>query len=621
MKKIIFSLLITISFSSIAQDWTWMRGNSTGSVVATYGTLGVSAPGNDPGGQHGAAAWTDASGNLWKYAGEGYASTPTLGWLNDMWKYNPATNEWTWVRGSNVINQNGTYGTKGIAAPTNEPGAREFPMWWKDNTGIFWLYGGDGFDAFGTFGRLNDLWKYNTATNEWTWVSGSNIANQNGTYGTLTVPAPANVPGARRAGNTWVDNSNNLWLMGGFGYPAVGADGHLNDLWRYNITTDEWTWMKGSNLINQNGTYGPKGLAVPSNVPGGREFSAVWKDPAGAVWLFGGGGYAATGGVGHLNDLWRYNTASNMWIYQSGTNLGNQFGINGTLGVPSTANIPGGRYSGVSVFDNWGNLWLFGGIGYPGVGGIGRLNEMWKYTPSTDEWTWMKGANAINQNGTYGTQGVSAPANTPGGRYYNFGWRDLNGDMWIFGSYGFPAVTGLNNLNDLWKYKVTCAPYSITDAFATNICAGDSAILNVSTVSSSTVTWYSSPTSTTVLGTGNSFTTPTLAIGNYTFYAEGTPCNIRTPITVSVSACTSVNEFGVGSSEFGVYPNPNNGSFYIKSNLKKSSFVLYNTLGQEIFRKEITPENYLELNIAKGIYHYCIEENGLKLKTGKMVIE
>lgn len=96
---------------------------------------------------------------------------------------------------------------------------------------------------------------------------------------------------------------------------------------------------------------------------------------------------------------------------------------------------------------------------------------------------------------------------------------------------------------------------------------------------------------------------------------------MRTPITVSVSACTGMDELGVQSLVLGVYPNPNNGSFYIKSNLKESTFVLFNTLGQEVFRKEITEEIYLELNIAKGIYHYCIEEKGLKLKNGKMLVE
>lgn len=621
MKKLLLSVLIAISFTIHAQDWTWMRGSSTGSIVATYGSLGVSAPANDPGGRHGAACWTDASGNLWQFGGEGYATTTTFGWLNDLWKYNPASNEWTWMGGSNIINQNGVYGTLGVASTTNIPGAREFPTWWKDNTGNFWLFGGDGYDAIGGWGRLNDLWKYDPVNSTWTWMSGSSIVNQNGTYGAITVPAPTNVPGARHGGGAWVDASNNLWMFGGFGFPATGGDGYLNDVWRFNTTTNEWTWMKGNNIFNQNGIYGPKGVAIPSNCPGGREFCSIWKDPAGAVWMFGGGGLGLSGPGGHLNDLWRYSAASNNWVYQSGTNLTNQFGSNGTLGVPSSTNIPGGRYSAAPVFDNWGNLWLFGGIGYPGSAGIGRLNDLWRYTPSTDEWTWMKGANAVNINGVYGTQGVSAPANNPGSRYYNIYWKDLNGDMWLFGSFGYPAVTGLNNLNDLWTCKMTCAPFNITDAFSTNICNGDSTVLSVATVSSSTVSWYSSPTSTVVLATGNSYTTAPLSTGNYTFYAEGTPCTMRVPVTVSVSPCTNVSAFQNIPTTVRLYPNPNSGVFYLSPNLKEGEFILYNTLGQEVFKKELTGEIYLQSKLAKGIYYYSVSKDNVKVGSGKMMVE
>src|SRR4051812_3743419 len=101
MKKIILSFFIALSLSGFAQDWTWLRGNKTGSVVANYGSIGIAAPTNDPGSHHGSATWTDAGGNLWEFGGEGFATTPTMGWLNDLWKYDPTTNEWTWIRGAN----------------------------------------------------------------------------------------------------------------------------------------------------------------------------------------------------------------------------------------------------------------------------------------------------------------------------------------------------------------------------------------------------------------------------------------------------------------------------------------------------------------------------------------
>jgi len=46
--------------------------------------------------------------------------------------------------------------------------------------------------------------------NEWTWVSGSNLPNQPGVYGTLGTPAAANVPGWRTGAASWTDKSGNL---------------------------------------------------------------------------------------------------------------------------------------------------------------------------------------------------------------------------------------------------------------------------------------------------------------------------------------------------------------------------------------------------------------------------
>ena len=80
-------------------------------------------------------------------------------------------------------------------------------------------------------GLLNDLWKYSNG--EWTWASGANLINQNGMYGTQGMFGPGNSPGARFEACSWVDEKGNLWLFGGFGVPASGTEGNLNDLWMY----------------------------------------------------------------------------------------------------------------------------------------------------------------------------------------------------------------------------------------------------------------------------------------------------------------------------------------------------------------------------------------------------
>src|SRR5690606_30757510 len=68
--------------------------------------------------------------------------------------------------------------------------------------------------------------------------------------------------------------------------------GFLNDLWRYNLTSNEWTWLSGSIYTDKNSFYHEKGVPHPDNVPGARYGGCLWEDSNGAIWLFGGYGYS-----------------------------------------------------------------------------------------------------------------------------------------------------------------------------------------------------------------------------------------------------------------------------------------------------------------------------------------
>jgi len=67
---------------------------------------------------------------------------------------------WTWIGGSDTVNQSGIYGTQGTAATGNLPGARFIPRGWIDSSDNLWLFGGGGYDSAGVSDRLNDLWRY-----------------------------------------------------------------------------------------------------------------------------------------------------------------------------------------------------------------------------------------------------------------------------------------------------------------------------------------------------------------------------------------------------------------------------------------------------------------------------
>ena len=140
---------------------------------------------------------------------------------------------WTWVSGNETGSQAGIYGTKGMPASGNIPGARGFDVSWTDSDDNLWLFGGYAYDSVGSQGRLNDLWMFNITSGWWTWVSGNDTINIKGTYGTKGVPAVRNLPGAREISVSWTDSDDILWLFGGWGYDSTGSGGYLNDLWKY----------------------------------------------------------------------------------------------------------------------------------------------------------------------------------------------------------------------------------------------------------------------------------------------------------------------------------------------------------------------------------------------------
>lgn len=363
-------------YDTTTHQWTWVAGSTTTDQSGTYGTLGTPSVNNIPGARSGAMKWNDAQGNLWLFGGYGYDSNGNYGYLNDLWKFNPTSQEWTWVNGSNTINQQGNYGTKGAPSAQNIVGARDSAVTWTDFNGKLWLFGGCQGNNGGQCSDINDLWQYNISTNQWTWMGGNNTVQQGGQYGTLGVPSIDNLPTPRDTSTGWVDLNGNFWLFGGYNFPTGGS---RNDLWRYNTTTGEWTWMSGSNAAGQIGIYGTKMVESTTNIPGAREDSASWIDANGNFWLFGGDGYDKNGNTGYLNDFWKYNPLTNTWTWMSGNGVVNMQTLYGTQGTVSPSNSIGGREDSAIWTDSNGNFWLFGGNGY-GVQpwpSQGYLNDIW----------------------------------------------------------------------------------------------------------------------------------------------------------------------------------------------------------------------------------------------------
>lgn len=534
--------LLAICSNLYGQEWTWINGPNTYGSYGVYGTQGVASISNMPGAREGGASWTDNSGNLWLFGGNGNSSS-TYGKLNDLWKWNPTTSQWTWVAGPNAVNQNAVYGTKGTPSSSNLPGARSYPVTWTDNSGHLWMFGGWGYDGSGNVNDLNDLWRYNISTNEWTWMSGTNLTQQNGVYGTMGVASSTNIPGARRHHSGWKDASGNLWLFGGLGLPASGGVSNmLNDLWKYDIAGNTWTWVKGTDLISQVGIYGTQGVSNGANMPGTRYGVSTWTDNSGNLWLFGGTGYGAAA-LGNLNDVWKFNVSTGQWTWMKGSDLASQPSVFGIQTAPSASATPGGRYFCASWPDTYGNLFIQGGYGVStNTASSQNLNDVWKFDVSTNQWSWIRGS-ATEIAGNYGTQGITATSNDPGSGYVRMNWKDNSGNFWLFGGNAYDVNAAYSIMGDMWKMNpcVAPAPVSVSAYANQNPCTGTSATLTAISNTNS-ISWYAAPTGGIAISTGSTYVTTALTSGtatsaSYTYYASATnTCGtslVRSPIVVT----------------------------------------------------------------------------------------
>jgi hypothetical protein len=435
----------SVTNGQAAHAWTWMSGADTYGQPGIYGTQGVATATNVPGGRKQGITWTDVSGNLWLFGGDGYDSTGAGGNLNDLWEYSPATKMWTWISGSQTVNATGVYGTQGIPSATNVPGARYDAVGWTDANGSLWLFGGWASDTFA------DMWKFDPAGHMWTWVAGSQNATVAGVYGTQGVPSTSNTPGSRYGAVGWTDAKGDLWLFGGGGFLDQLYPAEMNDLWEYIPDTGTWTWVSGSQT-GSSGVYGTQGVSSADNIPPHRISATAWTDANGNLWLFGGADPSGNDGYGgYYNDLWEFSPATGLWTWVSGSSSEDSSGVYGIQGVPAPSNIPGARTDAVGWVDGQNNLWLFGGADT-----WDKWNDLWQYSVTEKMWTWISGSNVQNSVGSYGTEGVPSATNVPSAKDGAMGFSDAAGRLWLFG--GNTTVTqgtegsGVD-FNDLWQYQ------------------------------------------------------------------------------------------------------------------------------------------------------------------------
>ncbi len=365
--------------------------------------------------------------------------------------------EWTWMKGDSIYNSPGFYIAQAQTSSLNNPRARQRTIGFTDANHDFWVFGGGLFDpatpAF--YELMGDLWKYSPSNNQWLWVRGDDTyPNFLGNYGTRGVSSPTNNPPAREWSQGWTDSSGNFWIFGGdiAYYNSINGWSKYvgDDFWKYNIATNQWTWINGHSYFSSTYSYhGIKGVPSLLNYPGARDRATTWTDKAGNLWLFGGYGKDGNDSLGNLNDLWMFNTSTNLWTWISGDSTKFSIGNYGVKGVEAANYAPRSRTCGQGWTDSSGNLWLFGGT---------QLNDLWRFNVSSRKWAWMNGEKKLKPDANWGTKNVSTTTNTPG--YFEnldyssnlFIWIDKNDLIWLFNSQYNPYRTD-NQWGIIWKYN------------------------------------------------------------------------------------------------------------------------------------------------------------------------
>jgi len=407
--------------------WTWMGGSRTPGTTAVHGTRGIASSVTTPGAREPGAYAADANGNLWLFGGVSEA-----GIRNDLWRYDISAGTWMWVSGSSDVDAPGVYGTRSVPSSNNVPGARSGAVAWVDDNGDFWLFGGEGnATVAGAPGLLKEVWKYDVSADVWTWMSGDYAAW--GTYS--TTPSVDNIPGARAEASVVQDSQGGVWIFGGRGYGGRESYGHMNDLWRFTPANGEWQWIGGDDAPVSASVYGTQGVPDAGNYPDGRTGAALWIGSDGNVWMFGG----VASSIHRRGDLWRYDTGANRWTWVSGSDdLDWPRGQYSTPGT-STTDIPAGRAGAATWIDAAGNLWMLGGD---------AGNDLWKYSPAANAWSWLSGGRDSRSASVFGTLGESSNINVPSSRWRAASWRDPSGRFWVFGGGNYSI-----HVDDVWRVE------------------------------------------------------------------------------------------------------------------------------------------------------------------------
>jgi hypothetical protein len=296
-----------------------------------------------------------------------------------------------------------------------------------------------------------------STNSQWSWRNGQ--PNGSMVRGPKGKPSSAYNPGNRAGAAQFVDPDGNVWIYGGLNGSTIYAD-----LWFFNIQTDEWTWVSGSDATNTEPVFGTFRNGDFTTYPGARFESYSWYDPAnGKLWLYGGGTPGT--GANWRNDLWSYDLQSGIWTWMAGSTNKNvtRQGTN----IPSPTSTPGARSTGASwyVYNSLNPLQsfysydlparncakLYLGFGY--LYGYGQAKDIWVFTTDDNTWEFLGDTPYTITNGMQpGPYNKEGPATWV--RNEDFGTAQTRAALYCYGGFGNDRNIAWGGMNDMWKYDV-----------------------------------------------------------------------------------------------------------------------------------------------------------------------
>lgn len=352
----------------------------------------------------------------------------------------------------------------GVDGPAT-PGIREMAATWLDEeNGYLYLFGGF---ASAPPRLLADLWRLDTQTIKWTFITGSNQSWHDVDFDTTLSTA---WPAPRYGSATWTDRLlGRLYLFGGSGR----LDQYLGDVWYFSLRDLRFVWVSGSNQTYSNGSYPAERKTFFDDrvaTPPARKLPiACYDDSTRLAFMFGGFSYSM-GRYVHLNDLWVFDLDTQLWAWWSGSNSTDpkgQYSISSNeplLPGPRRSigrcflSRPQSRSSSANISDI--ELYFYGGYGFGNTteGFPGFLADLWSFSFAEDRWHWKAGPEiALQLNTEPKIYNASYPLIVNNGA----GWASPRKDgFFVIGRHVFADVP-TDFTPSIWFYGFETAEWSL----------------------------------------------------------------------------------------------------------------------------------------------------------------